>query len=138
MKRFGTYIILLVLPVFIMAQKQRAVTHKKHVNVADSKIYTKVEFPAEFPGGLDQWRRFLERNLQIPEDYLDDGSETLRFSFVVEKDGSLTGFQSLNQSKSWIAETLRLFKLMPKWIPAKMNGKNVRYRVVPIVMIHMQ
>lgn len=42
---------------------------------------------------------------------------------TVEKDGSLSNFQVLNDQFGIAEETIRVLKNMPKWNPAQLNGK---------------
>lgn len=57
-------------------------------NKEDSvKVFEKVEVEAEFPGGVQAWRGFLERNLnaQVPADKgAPAGSYTVVVRFIVD------------------------------------------------------
>ena len=48
-------------------------------------------------------------------------------TFVVEKDGSVTGVRVLRDIGGGCGqEAIRVVKSMPKWTPGKQRGKNVR------------
>ena len=92
-----------------------------------------VDEQAEYPGGIKALRSFLQRNLQDPREG-DQQSEILKVKirFVVEGDGSLGRFEILS-SGGEIVEVLRVLHKMPKWKPAKKNGKLVAmYFVQPV------
>ena len=94
------------------------------------KIFTKVENPAEFPGGQDAWRRYLERSLQYPEAAQENGVQgVVRVQFIVDKEGNISEVQALNDPGEGLAEeAVRIIKKGPKWKPAEQNGRKVIYR----------
>jgi len=88
----------------------------------------------QFPGGIKAWKQFLTKNLKFPPDDGTDYAITVFVSFVVEKDGRLTDIKALkNICPKCNDEALRLIKLSPNWLPAKLYGKAVRSKyVIPI------
>ena len=95
-------------------------------------IFPRVEIEAKFPGGLEEWRRFLERNLRsdVPiENGASSGKYTVIVSFVVDKEGTISDVQAENDpGYGTAAEAVRVIKKSNKWIPAIQNGRNVMYR----------
>ncbi len=93
------------------------------------KEFTSVQVEAKFPG---DWNKFLERNLnsQVPADNLaPPGKYTVTVSFRVDKDGSISEVQAINDPGFGCgAEAVRVIKKGPKWQPAIQNGRNVIYR----------
>jgi protein TonB len=93
------------------------------------KEFTSVQVEAKFPG---DWNKFLERNLnaQTPADNgAPPGRYVVTVSFRVDKDGSISEVQSLNDPGYGCAsEAVRVIKKGPKWQPAIQNGRNVIYR----------
>ena len=78
---------------------------------------------------------FIKRNLQYPIQAKENNiSGKAYVSFVVEKDGSLTDVKVATEIGGGCGnEAVRIVKLMPKWIPAKQYGANVRCQmVIPI------
>ncbi len=96
------------------------------------KIFTVVQIPAEFPGGLPAWAKYLERNLNrdLPvENGAPPGKYTVVVSFIVAKDGSISDVVAENDPGYGTKnEAVRVITRGPKWKPAVQNGRNVIYR----------
>ncbi len=96
------------------------------------KIFTVVQQPAEFPGGLQGWTRYLERTLNrdLPvENGAPAGKYPVTVSFVVARDGSISDVKAENNPGYGTAdEAVRVITRGPKWKPAVQNGRNVIYR----------
>ena len=96
------------------------------------KIFTVVQIPAEFPGGLPAWAKYLERNLNrdLPvENGAPPGKYTVVVSFIVAKDGAISDVVAENDpGHGTKAEAVRVITRGPKWKPAVQNGRNVIYR----------
>ena len=74
----------------------------------------------------------LASNIKYPDEVCGQGRVIV--SFVVEKDGSITN-ATIRRSvdPAFDREALRVISSMPKWIPGKNNGRNVRVRFnVPV------
>lgn len=89
-----------------------------------------VDFPAEFPGGINALRAYIANNLQYPDEAREEEIEGKVFaSFVVAKDGIVTNIQiDRKLGHGCDEEVIRVLKRMPKWTPAKLDGKPVNYR----------
>jgi len=82
-----------------------------------------IEKEPEFPGGQEAWINFLRKNLSSPEDLQEGEKKTVQVRFIVDKDGTVTGFQIVQSAgKSFDNEVIRVLKKMPKWKPAIQNG----------------
>ncbi len=96
------------------------------------KIFTVVQIPAEFPGGLPAWAKYLERNLNrdLPVDNgAPPGKYTVVVSFIVAKDGTISDVVAENDPGYGTKnEAVRVITRGPKWKPAVQNGRNVIYR----------
>lgn len=106
----------------------------------DNKIFVKVEEEASFPGGITQWRSFLEKNLNagIPADKgAPAGAYTVVIQFVVDKEGRVGDAIALtNHGYGMEAEALRVYRLSPNWNPARQNGRVVTaYRKQPVTFM---
>lgn len=90
----------------------------------------KTEAPT-YPGGEPKLYEFLARNIRYPEEAVVNNVQgTVTVGFTIEKDGSLTEFRVLDnptKSEALANESLRVAKLLPKFIPAKYEGKPVRF-----------
>lgn len=103
---------------------------------SQEEAFIKCEKMPTFQGGdLNGYRNWFQSQLQYPKEAKDKGVQgRVIFSFVVEKDGSVSEFKVLNTpDKIFSAEVERVFKLTPKWEPGKQNGNAVRVKfTVPI------
>lgn len=100
------------------------------------KPHVTVEKMPGFPGGEGEMQKFIGENLKYPAVAVENGVQgrvTLRF--IVEKDGAISDVRILRGiDPSCDKEAVRVIKAMPKWIPAKQNGREVRcYFTLPIV-----
>lgn len=112
----------------------------KKVEEDYDKVFTKVENPAEFPGGPDAWRRFLERNLQYPEGAQENGTQgVVKVQFIVDKTGAISEVTALNDPGDGLAdEAVRIIKKGPKWVPAEQNGRKVIYRHIQAITFRLE
>ncbi len=93
---------------------------------------------ARFPGGVKGWQKYLEANLNsnLGAKYLkprkgETITQVAMVSFLVNAKGEITEVEILNPEDvhpKLAAETIRVIKECPKWIPAEQNGKKVIYR----------
>lgn len=101
-------------------------------NTDYNTIFTTVEIAAQFPGGFDAWKKYLERNLNagLPaENGAQAGKYTVMVSFVIDKDGNISDVKAENAPGFGTeAEAIKIIKKGPKWQPAIQNGKKVAYR----------
>lgn len=92
-------------------------------------IFSQVQTPVEFPGGLSQWAKFLEKNLRADIPVTKGGPPgkyTVILSFLVDEKGKISDIKAGNNpGYGTKEEAIRVMKLSPNWIPAKQNGKNV-------------
>lgn len=100
----------------------------------------KVDVMAEFPGGINKARAFIADNLMYPEEAQENEVEaTARVKFVVEKDGAVTNIKLEKKlGYGFHEEVMRIFKRMPKWKPALLNGKSVRSQFAMPITFRLQ
>ena len=101
----------------------------------ENKIYDVVEQMPQYPGGKDKLRQYLAMSIRYPKEAEMAGIQgRVIGSFIVEKDGSLTGARiEKSVDKSLDAEALRIINEMPKWTPGMQDGEPVRVKyLVPI------
>ena len=102
----------------------------------NDSIYNVVSENAEFPGGNMAASNWISKNMTYPEECRKQGIEgRVVIKFVVNKDGSIVDAEAVKSPHPALAEEgLRVVKSMPKWEPAKENGKVVRSRFnIPIM-----
>jgi protein TonB len=113
-------------------EKATGVVEAPKVEEDYDKVFTVVQIPAEFPGGLPQWTKYLERNLNrdLPvENGAPPGKYTVIVSFIVSKTGDISDVTAENDpGYGTKAEAMRVITKGPKWKPAVQNGRNVIYR----------
>jgi protein TonB len=78
----------------------------------------------EFPGGTPALMKFINENIQYPQQAVDNGLEgkvTLRF--IVWKDGSIKKVEVFKGVDPILdKEAVRVISIMPNWKPGKNNG----------------
>lgn len=93
-------------------------------------VFTSVQIAASFKGGPEAWKRYLERNLNYPDEAQEKGTQaTVYVSLVVDKYGKVSEVKALNNPGDGLAEeAIRIIKKCPDWVPAEQNGNKVSYR----------
>ncbi len=104
---------------------------------AAPEIFTIVEENAEFPGGLAEMAKFIQKNLQYPAMAREAGISGKCFlKFVVNENGDISNVEVLKGVSGCgdcDREAIRVVKSMPKWKAAKMTGRAVKcYFNLPI------
>jgi len=94
------------------------------------------EIESEYPGGLQAWARFLNKNLHYPERALNSVIQgEVRILFVVDTEGNFINpeiYKSVEYSLD--EETLRILQKSGKWVPAEKDQKKVKsYKMQPII-----
>jgi len=105
-------------------------------NWADSsKVYYEVDQMPQFPGGEVELLKFIMQNLKNPSvngEEMVQGKVICRF--IVDINGSVIQpevIRSLDRFSD--AEALKVIRLLPKFIPGKQNGKNVKvWYTIPV------
>ncbi len=94
-------------------------------------VFSFPDVEAEFKGGPEAMKRFLQNNLHYPTAAIEKNEQGKVFiSFVVDEKGRIGDIKvERGVSKTLDAEALRVIKLMPKWKPGKMGRKKVKTRV---------
>jgi protein TonB len=96
-----------------------------------NSVETPVLIPEVYPtfiGGEDAMYKWLGNNIKYPQIARETGIQgTVIISFVVEKDGSISGIQLLKDIGGGCGEeAIRVVKLMPKWREGRQYNKPVR------------
>jgi N-acetylmuramoyl-L-alanine amidase len=105
-----------------------------------SEIFTKTQTEAEFPGGRQAYKEFLEKNLNANVPVAEGwkaGLYTVMLKFIVNAKGEISSVQTENYKGTKTSEEcIRLMKTSPKWIPAMQNGHAVAsYKKQPITFV---
>jgi len=93
------------------------------------------ETNAEFPGGIEQFSIFFEKEFKKPEN-INTKNLKINLSFAVEKNGSVSYLQCVPAIDILIEkEIIRVLSACPKWLPGEINGKKVKRQYsLPIVL----
>jgi len=86
------------------------------------------EVRAEFPGGMNELKKYLSANCQYPQSAREAGTQgVVILEFVVEKDGSIKQVSVLRSvCPALDEEAIRVVKSMPKWKAGENNGQKCR------------
>lgn len=101
----------------------------QNVPVSQSdKVVENPDIVPMFTGGTAEMHRFISNTLSYPADAAERNAQGLVvYTFVVEKDGSLSNFNIIHRADPLLnEEALRILKNMPPWRPARHNGEIVR------------
>jgi protein TonB len=92
------------------------------------------EVMPSFPGGTEALQKFLQKNLNSPDE-IEEGKEvSVKVRFVVNYDGKLQSMTVVEDGGDiFNKEVLRVIKKMPDWVPGKTKGQNVSvYYTIPV------
>lgn len=83
----------------------------------------------EFKGGVDSLFSYIKNNIKYPEWEKKQKIEGRVFvTFIVDKNGTITKpriLKTVEDSKNFDNEVIRVISEMPAWIPGQHNGENV-------------
>lgn len=97
--------------------------------------YYDYEIMPKYPGGLNAMTRYIKANVKYPKKARRAGiSGKVLLRFVVDGDGSVKNVSvEKGVSEELDAEAVRVIKNMPRWEPARLDGKKVSvYYMLPI------
>jgi len=99
-------------------------------NDKDIVVIDSVEEMPAYPGGDVERIKFLQIMIHYPEIARREGIHgTVYLTFIIETDGSIHNLQVLKGIGGGCdEEAMRVIQAMPKWIPARKNGKPVSVR----------
>jgi len=102
---------------------------------ADTSVHAVVQTPPEFPGGTNEFLKFIAKNIRYPaEARMVNKQGKVIVQFIVEKNGSVTNARVIRPLFPAIdKEAIRVVSSSPKWKPGGQNG--YRLRVVYTVPI---
>ena len=115
--------------------KSAEVKQVAKVPTQGEEIFNVVEQMPEYPGGVGELMKFLQRNVRYPKEAQEQGKQgRVVVQFVVNKDGSITDAKIVKSVDPQLdAEALRVVNAMPNWTPGKQRGKEVRtYFTIPV------
>src|SRR5215813_5708205 len=121
MKRL-TSIILLLLALISYGQDKGSIDSTTHIFVTDPM--------PSYPGGIDSLMTFIKRNVKYPKGRVDYAG-VVYVSFIVNEDGSSTDFKIVKGlCEPCDKNAIEVLEKMKKWIPAMVNEKPAKTRMV--------
>ncbi len=101
----------------------------------DNKVWGFVQQKAAPNEGMQKFMNNFVRKFNAPDVGGNVKQIKIRLKFTVEKDGSFTDLEVLDDKQGAGKEAMRVLKSMPKWQPAQHNGKTVRSKfTLPITI----
>lgn len=101
-----------------------------------SVLFIDYEENAQFPGGDKACMKWIQEHIKYPESCcVNIPQGRVVVSFIVEKDGSLDSIKVRKSPDPLLSkEAIRVVKEMPKWKPARWDGKVIRsIYLLPII-----
>ena len=122
--------------------KKKPVSQVVDVAEKDTTVYEYDDLDnwAMFPDGDVQGAlKYVRDRVHYPDNVSADIKGLVQVSFIVNADGTLTDVQlrkGLNPALD--EQVIQAFKSMPKWTPAKKDGKSVRSKYAMAVGVEKQ
>ncbi|WP_395047747.1 energy transducer TonB [Flavobacterium sp.] len=128
MKRNLLLAIAMLVTQFIFAQAPLSVAKSLAISYEDAEV------KPEFPGGYNEFMKFIGQNFITPDS--EGLSGTIKISFVVEVSGKITEIKILKDLGSGTGEEAkRVIAKSPNWSPGEQDGKRVRVTFqLPIII----
>lgn len=119
MKKFLLSVIILFIVQFASAQANTTMIDDAPYNYED------VEIRPEFPGGYDEFMKFIGTNFKLL-DYEGNGG-TLKVAFIIEIDGTVTNVKVVKDlGEGTGTEAKRVISMCPRWSSGEFRGQKVR------------
>ena len=117
---------------FLVACSPKTEEKEVESNFDNVKVYDFVSDMPMYEGGDDALYRFIENEMQYPEQYKKDGVEAVALvSFIIDSTGVIHQAKVENTiDKPFEEEALRIIAKMPNWQAGLENGKTVNVRYV--------
>ncbi len=101
------------------------------------KTFLSVQIESEYPGGLESWKRYLNKNIRYPEDAIEKEIEGMVLvQFIVDKEGNVSNVSAISGPNELRGEAERVIRKSGRWVPASQNGRKVKsYKNQPITFV---
>jgi len=96
-------------------------------------IYSKAESMPVYPGGEGALSKFVETNINYPQDAIDQDTEgTVNISFVIDEKGKVQNpvVTGKTAGHGLDEEAVKIVKQMPAWKPGMVKGRPVKTRLL--------
>jgi TonB family protein len=96
-------------------------------------IYSRADVMPVYPGGEEALQKFVEDNIQYPEDAIQQGQEAdVKVIFTVNETGKVTNAKVIGDNDVEYRlkeEAMAVVNKMPNWTPGMVNGRKVKTRL---------
>lgn len=111
-----------------------AAPEKNTIAVRDADgIYSRADVMPMFPGGEAALQKFVEDNIEYPEEAINQGAEgDIRLAFTVDEKGKVTNVKAMDSNNTEYGmkeEAIAVMNKMPAWTPGTVKGKKVKTRM---------
>ena len=113
-------------------KKEKEKKDQTKTDVVDNQLYTQVDAMPSFPGGEAGLMAFMAKNLRFPYSAQQKKIQnTVLCSFFIEKDGTIKQVDIIISVDPILdREAIRVIKALPRWQPARKNGKPIRTKYI--------
>ncbi|MCU0335821.1 MAG: energy transducer TonB [Chitinophagaceae bacterium] len=132
--------LLLGCPALALAQKVPADSSSWPLPDSISQQFKNVDQPAEYPGGVEGWRRYMEANLQYPKKAVRRNTQGVaRVQFLVDTLGRVSDVSIIDDPGDGLGEeAMRIIRESGRWIPAMRQGRKVRFRHIQAITFRLE
>ena len=96
----------------------------------NGKIEIEMDRIPEFYKGNQIFQKMLQKKFKMRKVFNTGKKESCQVTFVVEKDGSITGLKAIGSNEQLNNEAIQSFlKIKGNWTPGEANGMKVRGRM---------
>lgn len=106
----------------------------------EKDIYVQTDSPAVFPGGTKELTKYFRDNILLPDDLKEEAKwpysyKSISFNIIIDTDGKVISHDQglimssgLNREDDLAKQLDSLIINMPRWLPAKQDGKKIKFR----------
>lgn len=128
------FLILLCLPMYSFSQTKLENSGSEKIEEVKAEnicSFVDEEGIPQFPGGLQELLKFLDKNLKYPPKAKENKIEGKVFvEITVDTNGKILNPKIIKSDNPLFnEEAIRLIKSMPKWIPGKRKGVPIKQRL---------
>lgn len=103
--------------------------NKETIRMDKEGVYNRAEIMPSFPGGEKALAKFIQDNIEYPQEAIDNGAEgKVVVSFAVDEAGKIYTPTIVSGKGEYglDAAALKVVNKMPRWNPGQIKGKNVK------------
>lgn len=110
-------------------------------NTLKQIVYTTVEIDPAYGGGPGAWQRFLNKNLRIPNEVIDNEIQgSIITNALISQEGKLLDIRidrkkDTSEYTALDKEFIRMVKQVPRWEPGYCQGKPVTCKTRSISLV---